>query len=122
MPTIKEDKGREERIHTEIIVDAYDEIERALGWYYYLEEKLTFPFKTKCIAERSTSPLQIGEKVEAVGMPPEEECEKEVFVKIKWQRRTLAVPLSQLKGIDVDEETAEGIADWHYWVKRGYRF
>lgn len=122
MPTIKEDKDREERISMEIVVDAYDEIERALGWYYYLQENLNFPFKAKCITERSTSPLRKGEKVEAVGMPPEEECENEVFVNIKWQRRTLAVPLSQLEGISVDEETEEGIADWHYWVKRGYQF
>jgi hypothetical protein len=34
------DKAREERITMEIIVDAYDEAERALGWYYYLEQQL----------------------------------------------------------------------------------
>jgi Calcium binding len=119
---IKEDKDREERISMEIVVDAYDETERALGWYYYLEEKLNFPFKAKCIAERPISPLNKGEKVEVIGMPPEDECEKEIFVNIKWQKRTLAVPLAQLAGIEVDEETGEGIEDWHYWVKRGYEF
>jgi hypothetical protein len=39
MPKIKEDKDREERIVMEIVVDAYDETERALGWYYYLAER-----------------------------------------------------------------------------------
>ena len=57
-----------------------------------------------------------------VGMPPEDECEKEIFVNIKWGKRTLGVPLSQLAGIEVEEETKEGIEDWHYWVKRGYLF
>ena len=122
MPRIKENKAREERIIMEIVVDAYDETERALGWYYYLKDNLSFPFKAKCIVERPISPLDKGEKVEVIGMPPEDECEKEIFVTIKWQKRALAIPLSQLAGIEVDEETEEGIEDWHYWVKRGYEF
>src|SRR5215210_3321276 len=122
MPRTKEDKDREERIIMEIVVDAYGETERALGWYYYLKDNLNFPFKAKCIAERPISPLVKEEKVEVVGMPPEDECEKEIFVNIKWGKRTLGVPLSQLAGIEVEEETKEGIEDWHYWVKRGYVF
>jgi len=122
MPRIKENKVREERIIMEIVVDAYDETERAVGWYYYLKDNLSFPFKAKCIVERPISPLKKAEKVEVIGMPPEDECEKEIFVTIKWQKRSLAVPLSQLAGIEVDEETEEGIEDWHYWVKRGYEF
>ena len=48
------DEAREERITMEIIVDAYGPEEQALGWYYYLEEKLQFPFTARCIAERAT--------------------------------------------------------------------
>jgi len=36
------------------------------------------------------------------------------------QDRQLAVPLMQLEGIRVDEETRQAIEDWHYWVSRGY--
>ena len=28
-------KIREERIEMEVVVDAYDESERTMGWYYY---------------------------------------------------------------------------------------
>ena len=35
-------------------------------------------------------------------------------------RAKLAVPLMQLEGIGVDEEAQQAIADWHYWVDRGY--
>ena len=83
MPKIKEDKDREERIVMEIVVDAYDETERALGWYYYLKDQINFPFKARCTEERPISPLSKGEKVEVVGMPPEDECEKEILVSIK---------------------------------------
>jgi hypothetical protein len=34
----------------------------------------------------------------------------------------LAVPLSQLTAIEPDEDTAEAIGDWHYWVAQGYLF
>ena len=119
---IKEDKRREHHISMEVVVDAYGEIERAMGWYYYLEDKLAFPFRAKCIAKRATSPLTIGEKVEVVGMTPEDEYEREMFVNIKWQKRVLAVPLSQLEGVEVDVQTQEALGDWRYWVKRGYEF
>ena len=44
------DKTREERISMEIIVDANGPEEQAMGWYYYLEEKLQFPFTALCRA------------------------------------------------------------------------
>src|SRR5882757_3187307 len=94
----KRDEAREERISMEIVVDAYDASERAMGWYYYLEENLHFPFLTRCIKERATSPFLVGDEIEVVGMAPEQECRHEMFVETPWEhRRTLAIPLSQLK-------------------------
>ena len=117
-----EDKDRENRIMMEIIVDAYDESERALGWYYYLEQKLNFPFFSQCIAKRVISPLKVGDEVEVIGMPNEDECQRELFVTIKWEKDGLAVPLSQLKVIQADKQTEEAVEDWHYWVSQGYQF
>jgi hypothetical protein len=54
--------------------------------------------------------------------PSEEERMDEMFVLIRWKRRQLAVPLMQLEGTGVDEETQQAIEDWHYWVNRGYEF
>jgi hypothetical protein len=34
--------------------------------------------------------------VEVVGMAPEDECEREMFVTIRWEKRKFGVPLSQL--------------------------
>jgi len=80
MPKAKKNSERENRIEMEIIVDAYGPEEQAMGWYYYLEEKLHFPFLAKCIAERAISPLCKGDEVEIVRMAPEDECEHEMFV------------------------------------------
>ena len=117
----KRDEAREERITMEVVVDCYDESERAMGWYYYLEEHLQFPFLTTYIARRATSPLRVGDEVEVVGMAPEEECEHEMFVLMPWERDTLAVPLSQLELVHGDEQTRQAVEDWHYWTARGYQ-
>lgn len=102
-------------------MDAYGPEEQALGWYYYLEGKIKFPFTATCIAERETSPLEKGAEVEVIAQAKEDECMRELFVKIRWERRGLAVPLSQLMPIDsTDAETTEAVEDWHYWIGQGY--
>jgi hypothetical protein len=121
MSKIEIDEEREYPISDEAIVDAFGPEEQALGWYYYLEEKMRFPFDAKCVRERSDSPLQIEERVKVVGMAAEYDCMVEMIVKIEWSDRSFGVPLAQLKAIDVYDETEEAIADWHYWVGKGYR-
>jgi len=34
----------------------------------------------------------------------------------------LAIPLSQIKPLNADDDTVEAIGDWHYWKKQGYTF
>lgn len=121
MAKAKKNTERENRIEMEIIVDAYGSEEQAMGWYYYLQDKLSFPFIVTCIAERASSPLRKGDEVEILCMAPEEECQHEMFVRTRWEGRMLAVPLSQLKPIStMDEDAIEAIEDWHYWIDQGY--
>ena len=120
---LRQNKDREERITMEIIVDAYGPEEQAMGWYYYLEEKLQFPFTAICSAKRAISPLHVKDEVDVIGMAPEEECEKEMFVTIRWEKGGLAVPLSQLTAISsTSEQIKQAVEDWHYWVQMGYEF
>jgi Calcium binding protein from Anabaena CcbP. len=122
MAKSQRDPIREDRIHNEAIVDANGPEEQAMGWYYYLEDKIRFPFQARCIASKVTSPLKKGEAVEVQRMAPEDACENDMLVLIRWQDRRLAVPLSQLIAVDADESTVEAIGDWHYWVAHGYCF
>ena len=122
MSRLKENKARERRIEMEVVVDAYNESEQAMGWYYYLEERLKFPFKARCQSKRAVSPLRFGEELSVLGMAPEGECESDMFVRTKWDGRSMAVPLSQLEPLAADPQTKEAVADWHYWVGRGYEF
>lgn len=122
MPKARPDPIREERITMDIVVDCYNESERAMGWYYYLQDKLQFPFKAKCIARQAISPLRVEDEVEVRSMAPEEECEHEMFVVIRSKGDDLGVPLSQLKPVAADKQTVQAIEDWHYWVRQGYQF
>ena len=122
MPSPKPNPAREDRVEQDIVLDAYGEEERALSWYYYLEGKLQFPFRARCVAVRKVSPLKKGEEVEVIGMTPEDDCVHTIQVLIRFANRTLGVPLAQLLPVKADAATREAVADWCYWVARGYAF
>lgn len=117
----KTDPDREDRIMMEVVVDAHDESERAMGWFGYLESELEFPFTAYCTDRRAISPLLVGDEVDVVSMAPADECESEMFVMIHWEHGGLGVPLAQLKPSHASEATEVAVADWRYWVEQGYR-
>jgi len=122
MPRPKKDKVRENRIIYEAVVDAYGAEERAIGWYYYLESKMRFPCAGRCRELVTTSPLQLGEKVELVSLADVDVCGADMFATMNWGSRKLDVPLRQIELVDADEDTMEAIADWNYWIAQGYQF
>lgn len=112
------DEEREERIKTEIIVDAYTREEQAVGWKIYLEETMDFPFEARCIEEREVSPLSESETVQVVGIPQTEPSLRQQFVAVEWNGSELGVPLRQLEPVEASEDTKQAIADWHYKLNR----
>lgn len=122
LPKLRKNHIRDERIHSEVIVDAYGPEEQALGWYYYLENRIQFPLTARCIVPMVVSPLRKGETVEVRGLAPEDSCAHDMLVLIRWHGGNVVVPLSQLSAIDGGESTIEAIGDWHYWLAQGYSF
>ena len=122
MSQMERDETREDRIHMEIVVDAYGPEEQAMGWYYYLDEMLSCPFSARCSSKRTISPLNEGDQATIISIAPANECKHEMFVMIEWNKGSLGVPLVQLEPIDTDEQTQEAVEDWHYWMQRGYQF
>jgi hypothetical protein len=106
----------------EAVVDAYGPEERAMGWYYYLEDKITFPFTAECIAVNKRTPLELGERIMILSMASEADCEHDMYAEISWKGKELAVPLSLIKPVNADEDTIEAVDDWHYWKNQGYLF
>jgi len=81
----RKDPVRENRIHEEAIVDAYGPEEKAMSWYYYLEGKLSFPFRARCTASKITSPLKKGQDVEVMRMAPDEAFTSDILVMVRWR-------------------------------------
>ena len=126
MPSVEPDENREHRIKTEIIIDAEDKEERAMGWYYYLEETLNFPFLAKWTKKGRKSASIEEKQVEVLGMAPDDECLKDMLVEVAYidgkDEDVYSAKLSEIAAIDADSETQDAIADWLYWIARGYKF
>ena len=56
----KKDPVREDRIHNEANVDANGPEEQVMGWYYYLDDKIRFPFQAKCVAHEGGTDGEVG--------------------------------------------------------------
>jgi Calcium binding len=126
MLSIEIDENREHRIKTEIIVDAEDKEDRAMGWYYYLDDTLNIPFMAKWSKKSRKSSAVEEKQVEVLGMAPEDECLKDMLIEVVYpdgkDEDVFSAKLSDIVAIDADSETQEAIADWHYWIARGYKF
>jgi len=118
----KHDPAREQRIGYEIVVDAYDSNERAIGWYCSLEDTIENKVRCRCRKTCSMSPLTVGDEVDVLEMAPQDDCEREMLVFVQWNDRKLAVPLEQLEPISGDPKAIEIIEDWLYWCLMGYEF
>jgi hypothetical protein len=111
-------REREDRIQDEIIVDAYNEEEQAMSWYYHLEGKLTFPFQAKQAKAIASSPLRAGEVVRVTAMAVDEDCRDFIRVLVKFDGRACAIRLDFLTPILPDAQIGEAMEDWKYYVNQ----
>ena len=115
------DQIRENRIANEVLVDAYEQEEIAMGWYYYLQERFNFPFKAKWGSSKSSDRI-----VTVLEMSAEDDCLNDMYVEVLYREGDLedvfSARLFEIYPLDVNRPTEEAIADWHYWVNRGYQF
>ena len=55
-------------------------------------------------------------------MAPEDDCMKEMFVRVRFAGRKLGVPLAQIEPIGADAATREAVEDWRCWQQMGWEF
>ncbi len=99
----------EDRISMEIIVDCYEPEEVAMGWYYYLESKLNFPFIAASTVGKS--------ELTIIGLADEEDCLSHMYVLVDLNGDDeFLFPLENIAPINATAEESQAIADWKYWV------
>jgi hypothetical protein len=120
MAKVPEDKEREERITMEVVVDAYNEEERAMGWYYYLQDTIQFPFDAIWTSSSKKSTKPSVREVEVVDMADTDECLSDMRVEVAYNDETFTARLSEIQPVDPDPDTEQAVTDWHYWISQGY--
>ena len=116
----QEDPIREKRIQNEAIVDALVRKSRRWAGITIWRTKSVF-LSRPSVSRRRQSRRSGKAKPSKSGHGAGRGLRGRQLVLIRWQGRTMAVPLSQLKPIKT-KPTEEGIGDWHYWVAQGYCF
>ena len=106
----------------DVVVDAYGEEERAMGWYYYLSENLGFPFSARCGEKRSANTIKKGDTLEVLDMADDDICKLEMLVSVDWRGEKINIPLAQIFPESDDPDTVQAVEDWLYWCERNYQF
>ena len=120
------DSVREQRITEEILKGKEGREARAMSWYRYLEENLSFPFDGEINYYDDRLPFAFQDKVSVGKMASIDfyYIEHEMYVDVHWgrSRMYIAIPLVRIAPTYATEKSIEAIGDWHYWLKRRYTF
>ncbi len=110
------DEEIEQKIYDEIIVDCYDEIEASMGWYYYFEENLHFPFKATAQLKKSDGGVELQE-VKITGIASQEEYFVGKDFNLQMQSGEYLFPIAYSKLSNI-RATLEAFMIWDYWVRK----
>lgn len=119
----KSDISRRNRIEYEVIVDCYDEYEMAMGWFYYLNDNLKFPFKASIVGDIKIDSLQEGDSIIVTEFinSSKDDVSMYNFLPTVWIEKgehIYDIPLVNVKSVDCDDDTFNTIEDWRYWCEK----
>ena len=111
-------QSQKERIDYEVIVDCYDEYEMSMGWFYYLYDNLTFPFKAIFLYDSEIGDFKKGDII----LVNSDKDNISIYdfvatVEVSKDEDIYEIPLMMLQGVDCSEATNQVIEDWRYWCK-----
>jgi len=110
----KHDPARDNRIHSEIVVDAYDEGEVNMSWYYYFNDYMSFPFEAIVnLRKRNGTKEQV--KVEVLSVQSEAEAPMLLAIAEANQDRLQMIVPTAIAEVLKAEEQQEMLNDWLYY-------
>ncbi|MFK7949470.1 MAG: calcium-binding protein [Saprospiraceae bacterium] len=109
-------KERKDKIYSEIVVDAYDEQEINLSWYYYFEENLEFPISAVAKLKKRNGQY---ENVEVMLVEVASEADKDLRFGFVLTMKGYVFPINpkDIVSVDTTEEQQEMLNDWLFWNK-----
>ncbi len=111
----QKDPIRDHRIHDEIVVDAYDEYEQNMSWFYHFEENLEFPI-TAVVKLALKGGQSEEKKVKIIELQPNREDQplRLGIVEGKSERVQYISPEAIVR-VETSDENLEILNDWLYW-------
>ncbi len=114
----EKDEEREDRIYSDIVVDAYDDEEVGMSWFYYLDETMTFPFKaTMEQKKRDGSKTNVTIEILSVQVKNSNSWDLRLEVVEQGESKIQRIEMSDLQNVEADEKTLECIEDWRYYFQ-----
>ena len=107
------------KIDYEIIVDCYDEYEVSMGWYYFMEETIKFPFRAKAKLKKRNGTIE-QQEIKVVGLASDEEgfMKKDFDFEIEVGEHISRIAYSKLSNIKALPETIDAFMIWNYWISK----
>lgn len=106
------------KIDYEIVVDAYDEHEVNMSWYYYFEETMEFPFVAETVIKFRNGKKRLA-KVDVLGLVKDSHFEEspDILFEVSPQDvdLVLEVRVSGLSNVKGPQEVKEAFLLWHFW-------
>lgn len=98
-------------------MDCYDEIEVSMGWYYFMEETLEFPFKATVPLKKRDGSTEMKE-VKITGLASDEEgfTGKDFNFQMENGEYLQTIAYSKLSNVKASPETLEAFKIWNYWL------
>lgn len=109
------DEEMQEKIDYEIIVDAYDEYEQSMGWFYFFEETLEFPFMATAQLKKRDGTME-SKRVKLVGLASKEEdfMNSDFNLEMEQGQYLRPVAYSALSDVKASDETLEAFQIWDF--------
>lgn len=112
------------KIDDEIIVDCYDDYEVQMGWYYFFEEELEFPFEAE-IGIRTREGTTNVTTVDVLGIATEEgdvDHLQEVSLEVSPQKSELIleIGISKLSNVKGNQAVRDVFEIWNFWKSGKY--
>lgn len=107
------------KIDYEIIVDCYDEYEVSMGWYYFMEETVKFPFRATAKFKKRNGSIEQKE-IEIIGLASDEEgfMKNDFDLEIEVGEHISTIAYSKLSNIKASQETIDAFTIWNHWISR----
>ena len=108
-------------INFEVVVDAYDDDEVYMGWYYFMSESLKFPFRAETTIKKRNGKTEecTVDVVEDATNPNRFKCQA-YYVNVDYEGVLMKVEIADLKPINASDETQKAITVWKYWLAKRY--